>query len=214
MVKLVCLSDTHCQYPNLPEGDILIHAGDWTYSGNLKYLLGEENKEISKNQNWIDNQKHKFKHIIGVAGNHDWGFTSNTFEGIKLLFDEEIEVEGLRIYGSPYTKMFCNWAFMEEEFKLQERFKRIPEGLDILVVHGPARGWLDINRNGRRCGSTALLNRLKEMKQPPKHFIFGHVHILSSGLERQAFDGKTYYHNISYVNEDYMSTGEITEILI
>lgn len=36
--RIVCISDTHCQMPRLPPGDVLIHAGDLTNQGSYSEL--------------------------------------------------------------------------------------------------------------------------------------------------------------------------------
>ena len=199
-MKLVCISDNHCLYPDLPEGNILIIAGDFTY-------LGKPN-EIQENQKWLDSLK--FKHIVAVAGNHDWGFHSGTFKGVTLLFDEEITVEGLRIYGTPYTPIFYNWDFMEEEEALVRRFAKIPEGLDILITHGPPRGILDMNKAGEHCGSTALRDRLLNMKSPPAKHIFGHLHREYKN-NHICYNGTDFY-NASITNERYRFVNKPIEI--
>ena len=40
-IKIVCISDTHgkCQDMDVPEGDILVHAGDFTYFGMVSEIL-------------------------------------------------------------------------------------------------------------------------------------------------------------------------------
>ena len=40
-IRFVCLSDTHCNdgcFQNVPDGDVLIHAGDFTYVGSKKEI--------------------------------------------------------------------------------------------------------------------------------------------------------------------------------
>ena len=54
-------------------------------------------------------------------------------ENAKLLIDAADEVEGLRIYGSPWVP-FINgsWAFEEVwQGQLAEKFAAIPEGVDL-----------------------------------------------------------------------------------
>jgi hypothetical protein len=62
-VRFVCVSDTHgaTPMPVLPDGDVLLHAGDWTQTGRLS--------EITAFCDWMKSQKHARK--ICIAGNHD-----------------------------------------------------------------------------------------------------------------------------------------------
>lgn len=200
MTKLVVISDTHCTYPELPAADILIHCGDWTFQG--------KRNEIKKNQAWLNSQAHKFKHILGTPGNHDFNFHKGTFDNLKLLFNEGIELEGLKIWGCPMTPTFGGWAFMASEGYLHnEVFSKIPEGLDILFCHGPAKGFLDMNYNGDHCGSTALRERLLSMKQPPRHFFFGHIHPNDNraSSRRTNYRGSINFYNVAYLDEHYTS---------
>ncbi|RMX74721.1 hypothetical protein D0869_12313 [Hortaea werneckii] len=65
-IRIVCISDTHNKAPGegytLPQGDILIHAGDLTNQGSLS--------EIQKAISWLSQQT-SFQTKIVVAGNHD-----------------------------------------------------------------------------------------------------------------------------------------------
>ena len=77
-VRLVCMSDLHnieTNY-NVPEGDILIVAGD---------ICGIGNKAELKNfDDFLALQTHSLKLV--VAGNHDWPFAHSTpSEARKLL---------------------------------------------------------------------------------------------------------------------------------
>lgn len=60
-ISVVCVSDTHNSQPVLPDGDILIHAGDMTQSGSFK--------ELQVTLDWLNAQPHP--HKIVIAGNHD-----------------------------------------------------------------------------------------------------------------------------------------------
>ena len=62
-VRFVCISDTHNASPKsgafkLPQGDVLIHAGDLTRQGTYQ--------ELRKALEWIDQAKYERK--IVVAG--------------------------------------------------------------------------------------------------------------------------------------------------
>lgn len=72
-MRLVCISDTHSHHRklDLPPGDILIHAGDITYRGELD-ILNDFNL-------WVAEQKREkgFEHVVVIAGNHDLSLDPN-----------------------------------------------------------------------------------------------------------------------------------------
>lgn len=60
-ISVVCISDTHGAHSNiadLPEGDILIHGGDFT-------LHGKEEDAISVNE-WFGTLRERYQHILIV----------------------------------------------------------------------------------------------------------------------------------------------------
>jgi predicted phosphodiesterase len=132
-MKIVCISDTHNFHNEiaLPEGDLLIHAGDATIQGTVG--------EAQDFAVWWDGLK--FKHKIFVAGNHDWLWQKQPAFADTLvpsLHEKEIEIEGLKIYGASWTPEFGGWAFMLNRGReIASRWKHIPEGIDILITHGP-----------------------------------------------------------------------------
>ena len=76
-MKIVCISDTHNLHrkTNIPNGDMLIHAGDFTNIGEKEIIIDFNN--------WLGNLPHKYKII--VAGNHDLFFENNSIEAQKLI---------------------------------------------------------------------------------------------------------------------------------
>ena len=178
-MRLVFLADTHGFNEKIavPDGDILIHCGDATNEGTLP--------EVNCFANWFGGLPHK--HKIFVAGNHDWLFQRQPYiakqickdYGIMYLEDQGTTVEGLRIYGTPWTPNFMEWAFMlDEEEDLEDKFQHIPGGLDVLITHGPPYGILDEVRGDfkvRNCGSRALKDVV--LKQKPRVHAFGHIHL-------------------------------------
>jgi Icc-related predicted phosphoesterase len=63
-IRVICISDTHNHFPNnddIPEGDILIHAGDMTGDGSIE--------EIQRQVDWLASLPHK--EIVVISGNHD-----------------------------------------------------------------------------------------------------------------------------------------------
>ena len=104
MVRIVLISDTHNRHRmlELPKGDILIHAGDFTNNGT--------EEEIREFDAWLASLD--YQHKILVPGNHDKGMEakSNQEESERLqltnatvLRGEMVEVMGLRVFGLPDT---------------------------------------------------------------------------------------------------------------
>ena len=210
MTKIVCLSDTHSQVENIkdfqiPEGDILIHAGDFCgYSQMADIYIFTE---------WFAKQPHK--HKVLIAGNHDWPCqvvrsmceTIFTEKGIHYLQDRQVVLEGVSIYGTPWQPEFNNWAFNlpKDSNELKERWKAIPTKTDILVTHCPPLGILDkiVGEPERldRLGCPHLYEQVTHRIHPKLH-VFGHIHT-SHGVEEIE---STTYVNASLLNEKYEVT--------
>lgn len=212
--RFVCISDTHNRTDRLdhpiPDGDVLIHAGDFTNYGTRDQVV-HFNKFLST-------LSHPYKVVI--AGNHDisfdfdsydslWSYFSNKRDDPKeikkeltnciYLEDEEVEILGFRIFGSPWTPEFCNWAFMRTRGDhIQEMWNKIPEGIDILVTHGPPLGHGDRTISNVRAGCLNLLHTVQS-RVKPKYHIFGHIH---EGYGMTT-DGVTTFVNASSVTIQY-----------
>lgn len=215
-MKIIAISDTHMSHPELPKGDILIHAGDFSYRGTLP--------ECNDFFTWIDNIKKNYRYVIFCSGNHDFLpqtdpglFKSLIPEGVVYLQDELIEIEGLKIYGTPWTPKFFNWAFMKERgTEINKVWDKIPEGIDILISHGPCQGILDnVPKNfletefenvGCRDLRNQVLNRIK-----PKLMISGHIHY--DGGKSRSIENTDFY-NCSVMSESYTLVNSPTIIEI
>lgn len=198
-MRIVAISDTHTLQNQviLPDGDVLIHAGDLTGRGRYHEFV-----EVAI---WLEKLKDKFKHRIIIAGNHDFGFQDHKIRSqeafdrdVIYLEDNYAVIDGVMIYGSPWTLPFYNWAFMKPEEELVHEFAKIHICTDVLVTHSPPFGILDKNAEQMHCGSVALYDRVKELAQL-KHHIFGHIHA-SYGVE--TIDDVT-FHNVCSLNEQY-----------
>src|SRR5947209_8205178 len=133
-MRIICISDTHLAHQEgqlkIPDGDLLIHAGDGTFEGSLA--------EMSDFLKWLSQLPHRRKVLI--AGNHDWLFQKNPAlarslvpASITYLEDSRAEIEGLSIYGSPWQPEFLKWAFnLPRGARLREKWRRIPSDIDIL----------------------------------------------------------------------------------
>jgi Icc-related predicted phosphoesterase len=209
MPRIVCLSDTHnCnEQIAVPDGDLLIHSGDATIQGT-QY-------EIEQFLAWFSSLPHKYK--IFVAGNHDWLYEiDNNFArmltanfNIIYLQDSFVEIEGLKIYGSPWQPRFFDWAFnLMRGNELAEKWKLIPDDVDILITHGPPNGVLDeVPRKYwiENTGCEELIKKVEELsKQKLKLHIFGHIHCGYGTAEK--FGVK--FVNASNCDESYLPSNQ------
>lgn len=180
-MKIVCISDTHNRHDQIivPDGDILIHAGDATGRGTIE--------EIEEFNFWFANLPHRYK--IFVAGNHDWLFETNNLYARKLLDDSiiylqdsSVEVEELKIYGSPWQPRFYDWAFnLMRGAEIAEKWQQIPGDIDILITHGPPNGILDEVPHRyfvENTGCEELRKTVEEIARfgKLKLHVFGHIH--------------------------------------
>ena len=210
-MKITFISDTHTKHTELngqlPDGDLLIHAGDIMNSGR-------NSNDISDFCKWfdgIDNYDHK----IFIAGNHDRMFEDNprkameivnSYKSIDYLQDDWIEVGNdesmAKIYGSPWQPWFKDWAFNLPTggWELEQKWNQIPKDTDILITHVPPQDHLDVSGppyNEPHLGCAPL--RVKVDEQPPKIHVFGHIH----GGYGYKFHNGTHFINASVLDERY-----------
>jgi Icc-related predicted phosphoesterase len=204
-MKIIAISDTH-QYHNflkIPMCDILIHAGD--------FCNYDRKEEVDSFLTWFASQPAKYK--IFIAGNHDLLYDSNfypDFQDKKIFYpkyynsiyleNNGINIEGLNIWGSPYSCDFGGWAFMKKDKDLQSIWNQIPDATDILITHSPPFGVLDKTTKNLNVGSKTLRNKVRKIK--PKIHIFGHIHE-ASGIKKI---NKTKFINASMWNYNNLET--------
>jgi len=173
-MKAVMISDTHTHHESLlmPAADILLCAGDITNVGDLTDLVNFAR--------WLEGLP--YKHKVIIAGNHDFCFEHDgelcrkvlEHGGATYLQDEEVVIDGKKIYGSPWQPRFFDWAFnLDKGESLRKVWAKIPDDTDVLITHGPPQGILDECRSGK-VGCAELLKRIIEVK--PDWHIFGHIH--------------------------------------
>ncbi len=199
MLRIVAVADTHTFQDDLgalPEGDVFVHAGDMLRQGTLA--------ELAPVAAWIRSLPHR--HKVVVAGNHDWCFAREGERAracallgpeVVYLQDEVADIDGVRVWGSPWQPAFNDWAFnLPRGEALAEKWALIPDQVDVLVTHGPPRGIGDDaghevlqgpNSYLLRYGCEELL-RAVERVRPALH-LFGHIH-QDGGLWQQ--DGVAY----------------------
>lgn len=215
-VRFVCFSDTHSQTRKIPAsmippGDVMIHAGDWTYRGGAK--------EVQDFSTWLGTLP--YKHKIVIAGNHDITFEDDYYDrfwrryhdtpedtsklrailssNCTYLEDSEVTVEGVRIYGTPWQPEFCNWAFnVQCPKECKKVWEKIPIGIDVLISHGPTYKNGDLTVGGSRAGCKELLETIQTRLKPAAH-VCGHIH---EGYGVTS-DDRTTYINASNCNFKY-----------
>lgn len=229
-MKIAVSSDWHGHKPKddarnvIASCDMLLLCGD----------IFEAFTNNDKLENYFRELKNDGKRIVMTPGNHDFGifFAKYPHEaatrgyrvsnckrfpveylknelGIDCLIDETIDVGGIKIHGSPWSPLFMNWAFMDfdDENGLAQKFKTIPEAVDILICHGPPydeKSKIDsccpILYTGQpeHLGSKMLSEAILEKN--PKWLFCGHIH---SGQHEEILIGSTRCRNVSYLGEDY-----------
>lgn len=218
-LKIWHISDSHTfhGYLKIPEVDLVIFSGDCS---NPRELITNE-REVRNFITWFSKLPIKYK--VFIAGNHDVSIeagyiTEDNFKqaGIIYLENSSIEIEGLKIWGSPYTPSFgLGWAYNLKRDKLHDLWKNIPQDTNIVVSHGPPKGVLDLsydlNNRVEQCGCEALRKRMLIIK--PKLVCFGHIHsiegIVNAGYIKQA-DHDTIYSNGSVVLDGRFDKGAVT----
>ncbi|MFD1770646.1 metallophosphatase domain-containing protein [Sphingobacterium suaedae] len=152
-MQIVAISDTHGKHRDLkiPDGDILIHAGDVTRGGTKEQVVDF--------LNWFTGQKHVQK--IFVPGNHDFFFEEADSKKIRrikskdiiYLNDSSIKINGVKFLGAPITLWFNNWAFKcNRGAEIKKHWDLIPDDTEVLITHGPPFGILDETVYGKRSG--------------------------------------------------------------
>ena len=214
-MKITCISDTHNQHNNIPSkylagGDCIIHSGDMTGRGSRV--------EVEAFLAWYNELP--YTHKILIAGNHDFFFEEAPeyeidavlakYPNITYLNDSGIEIEGLKIWGSPVQPWFYSWAFNRKGTDICPHWDMIPLDTDILITHGPAKGYLDLTLNGDVTGCPYLLDKISELTNL-KLFVHGHIH---EAYGRVDFPDGGVFLNASVLNAKYVMSNLPHEIEI
>lgn len=173
-MRFVAISDTHGKHQfALPEGDVILHAGDVSSRGHKA--------EVQHFLDWFAGLDYRYK--IFIAGNHDFFFETATQAEIEAMIpddliylnDSGVEIEGVKIWGSPIQPWFYDWAFNRRRGPdIQKHWALIPEDSDIVITHGPVFGILDRTASGQVVGCEDLLPVIQRIA--PKVHLCGHIH--------------------------------------
>ena len=172
-MRVVLLSDTHGLHReiSIPDGDVLVHAGDFCSEGEAAEarLFGEFLRGLPN------------RHQVAIAGNHDRCLEADPslgpeiFAGCHYLPDSGVEIGGVTFWGPPWQPWFFDMAFnLERGAELREKWDLIPAHVDVLITHGPPHGVLDRTATGESVGCEELLAATRRTR--PRLHVFGHIH--------------------------------------
>lgn len=218
-MKIIAISDTHCYHRRIkaiPDGDILIHAGDITSCGEIGAL--------DDFAHWMKELPHK--HKVFIAGNHDMTLQRECvirdellkmFKDCGLIYlqDSTIVIDGISFYGSPWQPEYHSWSFNlpRKGKELTKKWDAIPDDTNVLITHGPPHMILDEAPRGvfdfENVGCEILANRIWELPKLKAH-IFGHIHN-SRGIRKEL---GVQFVNASICTEAYNPTNLPQEIEI
>lgn len=215
-MKTCVISDMHGFLPEIDPCELVLICGD---SVDLRFQ-----NHFKGCYKWYDKifkpwaEALPCNKVLFIAGNHDCGIENHeeTFEKLfprdgKITFInhnlyEYISLDGkaYSIFGSPYCKVFGNWAYMMEPETLKVLFDEIPRGLDILFTHDVPYGYADVIEQevwwntGEHIGNPQLVEAILD-KQPRYHFS-GHLHSCTHDL---VMINNTRHYNTSIKDERY-----------
>lgn len=233
-MKIIAMSDLHGYLPDpetIPEVDVICICGDIVpldYQFNVAKSIAWFELDFLP---WTD--KLPCKKVIFIAGNHDFFLEDLSYTGtdpefsrkrapkeiitdllpgnhksqhkLIYLFDNSVEIEGKRFYGTPWIADLQGWAFYRNDDVLKEYFSNIPKQCDVLLTHMPP----DIsdmgtvlepsfgygNNYGNKCLAEILQNR-------NIHYTFcGHVHSGNHNLVE--YKDNCFITNVSVKDESY-----------
>ena len=220
-LRIAAVSDLHGYLPEITtEIDIFIIAGD------ISPLEIQFNKP--KMKTWIETEfaywikSLPVDRVFLIAGNHDSYLESISKTNILALQQACVKLTYLKnevcdyvdsygqvwtIFGTPYCHIFGNWPFMRSEEYMTEKFKQIPDEVDIIISHDPpfAAGDVDVileapqhrfERMFTHLGNDPLRDRIEKVNY--KLLVCGHIHGGSHD-----FNEEWKSVNVSYLNEYY-----------
>lgn len=228
MINICAFSDGHGLFPKeIKPFDLMLIGGD-----NVP-LYYQRSKEATKQWylndfvDWINKLpfNDSYSKVIVISGNHEIGMSqlkpeelSFLWSNIKAATDNRViyrenesydfrkNDEHLLIFGTPYCKIFGNWAYMATQETLNDIYSYIPENCDILLSHDApygvsdmCYGWKALGETPQHIGNKSLREAILDKR--PKINIHGHLH--SANHEREIL-GNTDVYCVSLVDENYV----------
>ena len=166
-MRLVLISDTHDWHPTVPDGDVLIHSGD--------FACGDDLISLRRDIAWLKSLPHRIK--ILVKGNHDLILNcrpdaAELLRPIHLLENSSIEIEGIKFHG-------VGWKATPD----------IPAGTDVVISMSRATGYSTQGWVLPFCAEPSYL-------QAPKYSSRGTFTVLEVTLSSMVFISTTQRSNV------------------
>lgn len=201
-MKICAMSDLHGYLPEIDKCDLVLICGDIVSLRSQQYPKSCKKWYTGVFQPWVDSLP--CDKVLFIPGNHEVGVEGHDDEYKKLfgpykkatiLIHEPYEYlsddgTSYKIFGTPYCKVFGNWAYMRPDSDLKEKFSEIPEGLDILLTHDAPFGVSDIllqegRYTGEHIGNKPLAEAI--LQKAPKIVCHGHLHSTSREFEELGY---------------------------
>ena len=228
MIDICCASDLHGIFPIIKKPfDLLLLAGDVV---DLYRQIDADDTYywyLRRFTTWLKSLPYKDldSKVILIAGNHEIGWKNmnettktNLLDRINNCIDNRLiyledtcfEFKGLKIFGTPYCKIFGEWAYMINDESLRAHYDKCPENCDILLTHDAPYGvsdmcydWEKFGYALEHIGNVPLRDMI--LKKKPKYCIHGHLH---SSNHNEEILGSTKVYCVSLLNEDYKEVYE------
>lgn len=220
-MKIVAVSDLHGYLPQIQQCDVVCICGDTFPLEVQDDMIKSTAWFYGEFLSWVDQLS--CKKVIMIAGNHDFILYNNDYtiarkklfkrlmsycetDKLVYLLDESYEFEGKIFYGTPWIPDLSMWAFYGDSKMLQNKFKNIPQKVDVLLTHCPPK-----------LGSTGIVHQWDDrhyminygcqelddtiINKDINWWLCGHVH---SGNHTPEIVHGTNIVNVSIKDEDYM----------
>jgi len=201
-----------------PRADIFLHCGDLTQVGGLASfkraiadiksidaplkLVIAGNHDLGLDEKWVrendESEEESLEESLEESRECVNYMKAQKEFGIHYLKEgvHEFELQDgkrVRVYASPYTPAFNGYtlAYGKDEDRFNKGDNAIPEGIDIVMTHGPPlfpsneNYGLDANQEGKHCGCEKLASAMRRVK--PRLHCFGHIHE-GRGTARMAWE--------------------------